>query len=95
MDMIIKIFGVLDLIAAIIFGLSYCFHFIPKTMMFVIAGYLILKGGIFLLTRDIASIIDVGCGIIIILSVFFNISHLIFIVTLIFLIQKGLFSLMS
>jgi len=93
--MIIKIFGVLDLIAAVIFGLSYYFHFIPRTMIFVIAGYLIVKGAIFLFSKDIASVIDIGCGLIILLSVFLNISHLVFIITLIFLAQKGLFSLLS
>jgi len=93
--MIIKIFGILDLIAAIIFGLSYYFHFIPKTIIFIIAGYLIIKGAIFLFSKDIASIIDVGCGIVILLSIFLSISNLIFIITLIFLIQKGVFSLLS
>ena len=93
--MIIKIFGVLDLIAAIIFGLSYYFNFIPRTMMFIIAGYLIVKGAIFLFAMDIASVIDVVCGLIILLSIFISISPLIFIITLIFLIQKGLFSLVS
>jgi len=93
--MIIKIFGILDIISAIIFGLSYYFHFIPRTLMFIIAGYLILKGAIFLFTMDIASVIDVGCGVVILLSVFLSISHLIFIITLIFLLQKGIFSLLS
>jgi hypothetical protein len=93
--MIIKIFGVLDLISALIFGLSYYFHFIPKTMMFFVSGYLIIKGAIFLFSKDIASFIDVGCGVTILLSIFFSISHLIFIIALIFLIQKGLFSLLS
>jgi len=93
--MIIKIFGILDLITAVIFGLSHFFHFIPKTMMFIIAGYLIIKGAIFLFSKDIASVIDIGCGIVILLSVFLSISPLIFIITLIFLIQKGLFSLLS
>jgi hypothetical protein len=94
-DMIIKIFGILDLIAAIIFGLSHYFHFIPRTMTFIIAGYLIVKGAIFLLSKDIASLIDVGCGLVILLSIFLSISHLLFIITLIFLVQKGIFSLVS
>lgn len=93
--MIIKIFGILDLISALIFGLSYYFHFIPRTMMFFFSGYLIIKGAIFLFSRDIASFVDIGCGIIILLSVFLSISHLIFIITIIFLIQKGAFSLLS
>jgi len=93
--MIIKIFGVLDLISALIFGLSYYFHFIPKTMMFFISGYLIIKGAIFLFSKDIASFIDVGCGLVLLFSVFLNISHIVFIITIIFLAQKGIFSLLS
>ena len=93
--MIIKILGILDLIAAVIFGLSYYFHFVPRGLMFFIAGYLILKGGIFLLTKDIASVIDVGCGVVVLVSVFFSVSMLVFIITLIFLLQKGIFSLVS
>lgn len=93
--MIIKVFGILDLISALIFGLSYYFNIIPRSLIFFFAGYLILKGAIFLFSRDIASFIDVGCGIVMFISVFFSVSHLIFIITLIFLIQKGLFSFLS
>jgi len=93
--MIIKIFGILDLIAALIFGLSYYFDIIPHGLMFFFAGYLIVKGAIFLFSKDIASFIDIGCGLVLLGSVFLSISPLIFIITLIFLIQKGTFSLLS
>jgi len=93
--MILKILGVGDLIIAAIFILSYLWHIIPDTWLFVMAGYLALKGLIFLISLDLASMVDIGCALVMFISAFFNIPFLVGGVVALFLIQKGVLSLLD
>ncbi|MBN2422099.1 hypothetical protein JXB41_02640 [Candidatus Woesearchaeota archaeon] len=60
---IVRIFGVFDGICAILFILTHFFS-LPDKALFIIAGYLIIKGTLFtVMAKDIASIIDLICGL--------------------------------
>ena len=61
--------------------------------MMLIVFYLIIKGVIFLISLDIASIIDIIVGIVIYVSLSFNLPGAVIVIAALFLIQKGLFSL--
>jgi len=95
--MLIKILGIADITAALIFFISTIFSFIPQKIIIIISVYLIIKGIIFAIMLDIASIIDIIAGTIILSSIYVSatLMHpiIVFIVCF-FLIQKGIFSLM-
>ncbi|MBM3247583.1 hypothetical protein FJZ17_03550 [Candidatus Pacearchaeota archaeon] len=91
----IQILGILDIISAIVLVLRYFFESLPDKIVWIFAIYLIVKGALFLLGRDFASIIDIFCGIILVFAVFIPISYGFMIFTAVFLIQKGIFSLIS
>lgn len=85
-----KILAIVDLVA--VFAILAA-PILPTKVIIYCAGYLIMKGGFFAITSyDIASILDVICGIIIILLAF-GISHgTVNIIVLLYLIQKAVFS---
>ena len=91
----IFILGILDLISALILGLKFVFSSFPDKIVIIAAIYLIVKGALFLMSKDFASIIDIFCGIVLIFSAFMIIPFPIFALTLVFLVQKGIFSLIS
>ena len=97
--MMIKTLGILDLLSALLFFINNAFanfsRFLPSKFLWFAALYLITKGLIFLLSADIASIIDIACGGVIILSIFFALPKLIVVLITLFLVQKGVFSLLS
>lgn len=93
--MIIKILGILDIISALVFWVFGMFHIIPKSLVLFFAFYLLIKGVIFLISADIASILDIVCSIIMFLALNFSMPNAAIILVALFLIQKGLFSLAS
>ena len=93
--MIVKILGLADLIVAAIFLISVYFLSFPTTIILVAGIYLLIKGLIFSILLDVASILDVICAMIILLSIPFNLSLLLSSVVLLFLILKGIMSLAS
>ena len=93
--MIIKILGILDILTAFILWLSYSFHIIPTTLITILALYLLVKGIVFLISLDIASIIDVVCSGIIFLSLGFSVPAFLLILVSLFLLQKGILSLLA
>jgi len=93
--MFIKILGILDLFSALIFIL-YCYTPIKShTLLLICAIYLLIKGLIFFLMKDFASLIDIICGIIFIITLLLILPMPIIAIASIFLIQKGLFSLVN
>jgi hypothetical protein len=92
----IKILGIFDILTALLFWIFATFHidFLYKFIM-VLAIILIIKGAIFLISLDIASIIDIVMGGIIVLSLFIALPKLLVFFIAFFLIQKGIFSLVS
>lgn len=93
--MIVKILGVLDIISALLFWIFGFFHVLPETLIVSIAVYLIVKGIIFIISLDLASILDVISGLLIYLSLSFNLPAVVIIIITLFLLQKGLFSLVA
>jgi len=88
--MIVKLFGLMDLFAALIFILAQWNIGIKWGV--ILAIYLIVKSIIFI--ADIASIIDLITGIYLVL-VILNIHSAFSAIFIIWLLQKGFFSLLS
>ena len=93
--MIVKILGIVDLLAAIFFWIFGFFGIIPSSIIFVFAFYLLIKGVIFVILADkFVSGLDIVCGIIMFLAIQFSMPTIIIILVSIYLIQKGIFSLL-
>ncbi len=92
--MIIKIFGIFDFLSGFIFWLSL-FNIPGQELLLVICFYLLGKGAIFLSSGDIASILDVTSAIIIFISFEFSLPFFAVGLVSLFLIQKGVLSLVS
>jgi hypothetical protein len=86
--MVVKLFGFLDLLGAIVFVLVQ--WDIGISLAYIVAGYLILKSLIFI--GDFSSWIDLIAGIYLLLVVF-DIHSLFSIIFVLWLGQKGVFSL--
>ena len=92
--MIVKILGILDIFVAIffwvfmIFNISYLSGFV-----FLLGLFLLAKGIVFVTTLNIASILDIMSSVIIIGSSA-NLPVIIVIIVSLFLLQKGIFSLL-
>ena len=93
--MLLKILGAFDAIAGVIFVFSYLFHIIPDSWLIFFACYLAIKGVIFLLSADIASLFDIIVAIIIYASTYFHIPILLGALVSLYLIQKGIVSIAS
>ncbi len=97
--MIMKALGLMDIIIALMFFLNNNFakiHEIMPGSWVIGAGIILLiKGIFFLVFLDFASIIDIVCALVIILSGFMHIYWLLAFIVVLFLIQKGLLSLVS
>lgn len=93
--MIVKFLGVLDIVAAIVFWLFGVLNIGSKNLIMVFAFYLLAKGIFFLISADIASILDVACAIIMFIAINAGMPKLVVIIVTLFLLQKGLFSLAS
>lgn len=92
--MITKLLGILDILCAIFLGLFYFFHFIPVQLMMAAGLYLGAKGAFFLISKDIASIFDVICALVIFTIIAFPVPYPIMMLCCLFLVQKGIFSLL-
>ena len=90
--MLVKIFGILDLLSAI--SLLLLKVDVGKSIGLFFGGYLILKSIPFLFTLDFASFLDFFAGIFFFVVIFFNFYPLLGLTFVIWLFQKGLFSLM-
>lgn len=94
--MLAKLMGIGDVVAALTTIVVALFpSFLPRTIVFYAAGYLIFKGGMFALGGNIISYIDVFCGIYLILLTYGVSVTLITIFVVFFLIQKNILSLIQ
>ncbi len=91
--MIVKILGILDILAAIIFWIYSFFGFIPEVIVVLAGLYLLIKGIVFLISMDIASLLDVLAGLTILISTTVTLPEIITVIVSLFIIQKGIFSL--
>ena len=90
--MIVKILGGLDFIAVVIIFFSSLF---PQKVMLYAAGYLLFKGVLFAMGGDIASMLDILCGVYAVFLSYGISSTIITAVVLIYLMQKVVFSLFA
>ena len=87
---LMKIFGVFDLFCS----LSILYPILPEPVIVKLGSLLTLKGLVFAMTTaDVASIIDIFCGIYIVAFAFGYVFSPISFIVIIYLVQKGLFSL--
>jgi hypothetical protein len=94
--MIAKLMGIGDIAGAVAIALlTISPALLPKQIVLYIAGYLILKGGFFAFTGNMVSMIDVLCGIYIILLYFGVSVTLLSIFAVVFLLQKNVAALLS
>lgn len=94
--MLSKILGLLDLLVSLIIILSLLDKenlWFPKKIILIAGVYLLLKGLLFIIFLDFASIADIISSVIILMSITINIAPLIMIIIIIFLIQKAFFSM--
>jgi len=90
--MLVKILGIFDLITACsILALSFNLAIPHGIIIFFIV--ILLAKGAFILTKSIASVIDLFAALILILSLFYALPYALFFIAAILLLQKGFFSL--
>ena len=90
--MLVKLLGVMDLAAVVVVLLAPA---LPAKIILYVAAFIIMKGVFFGITRSIMNLLDVVCGVLIVLLAF-NITSLplIILITL-FLLQKAFFSIIA
>ena len=94
--MIIKILGILDIIVAISFWLFGVFNLqIMSGFILVLGLFLLAKGIVFITGMSITSVLDIISAIIIISAVSIHMPFIVVVIVSLFLIQKGVFSLLS
>jgi hypothetical protein len=91
----IKLLGILDIFAGICFWLAGIFHFIPTNWILILGIILLLKGAIFITGLSPASFLDLISAGIMVLFYSTSIPNMIVIITSLFLIQKGFFSMLG
>jgi len=94
--MIVKFLGILDIVVGLsfwIFGVFNVGSF--GGLVFILGLFLLVKGLVFAMGGDRVSVFDVIFGIVIIIGASMVIPKFIIIIISLFLLQKGIFSLLS
>ncbi len=90
----IKILGVLDIIASILLFIAPSNLSIPERLIWTFALYLVIKGAVFVLS--IVSVVDIIGGVMLLISLTsITIPKTIFFVVAFIIAQKGIFSLLA
>ena len=92
--MLLKILGILDIFIGICFWIFSFSGIISYKFMFILGLILLIKGVIFGITLNIASILDVVSALIILINLE-GMPKLVILLVVAFLVQKGIFSLAS
>ena len=94
--MIVKVLGVVDIMLGLLFWIAMVFSTISlHPFLQLLALVVIVKGIVFLISFDFASILDVICGCLILYGLSFGLHLILVVIVAIFLIQKGIFSLLG
>ena len=93
--MILKILGVFDVLSAVIIWISFFFKIIPEGIILTASFYLIIKGVLFLISRDALSIIDIITGILAVFSIYIYVFPQLIIASALYLLIKGIFSIIA
>lgn len=92
--MLVKILGILDIFIAVCFWLFGIFHLFNDKFILILGFILIIKGLIFILGLSIMSFLDIILGIVIAISTFVAMPKVAVILIALFLLQKGISSLL-
>jgi hypothetical protein len=93
---IVKLLGIIDLIASILFLLSSLYFFSGLvTLITILAFILLIKGVSFSLMHNFVSIGDIICSAVIFYSLYSPVNQIVVILTSLFLLQKGIFSMLG
>ncbi len=92
--MILKILGILDIFSAVLIFLFNFLNFFPSQIIILIGVYLLVKGVLFSISKDPASMLDIAAAIIVLATLNFTVPFLLLSLVSIYLIQKGIFSLL-
>jgi len=93
--MIIKILGVLDIFIGLSFWVFGILGIIPESFIFILGLFLLAKGVVFITGLSITSGLDIISGLIIIGAVYVTMPNVVVIIVSLFLLQKGVFSMLS
>jgi len=93
--MLVKLLGILDIFIAVVFWIFGVFHVIPGKFLMILGIILLAKGIIFIMGFSVASIIDIVCALVIIIAGSITVPHVVIVLVSLFLVQKGIFSLLS
>ncbi len=89
--MLVKILGVVDIIAALSF-LMLIFGIHPFLQIILFSSGLLLMKGLFILTGDVLSVIDLFSSLMLILSIFFTLPAVLIWIPAFLLLAKGFVS---
>ncbi|MEI6058345.1 MAG: hypothetical protein WCP89_01100 [archaeon] len=90
--MIVKILGIIDILAAATFWMYSFFHIFPASFIMILALFLIAKGAAFVISDHFASIGDIIAGVLIFVSIDLAMPAFIVIIITLYVLQKGVFS---
>ena len=93
-SMLVKILGILDIFIAVCFWLFGVLNIFNKGFILALGLILLAKGLVFVIGLNIMSILDIICGGLIILATFVTFPHIVVILMVLFLLQKGIFSML-
>ena len=92
--MIVKILGMFDILLAILLLLSSFSGLIPGNLLLILGIILLAKGLFFVISDHIASVIDIVCAVLIMVSIQTEFPFFIRFLIVIYLLQKGIISLL-
>lgn len=96
--MLIKALGVFDILAALAIlldALDRANSWFPRNIILAVGILLLVKGLFFLIFGDFATIFDIICAVIILISLAVSMPLILMIIIGVFLLQKGIISVVS
>tara|TARA_Y100000034_G_C6882277_1_gene404467 strand:- start:766 stop:1050 length:285 start_codon:yes stop_codon:yes gene_type:complete len=94
--MIVKTLGILDIVVGVVFWIGMILNIQALYGFIMLLGLILLvKGIVFAFNLNVVSVLDIISSFIIIYASSNELSNLIVIVVSIFLLQKGIFSMLS
>jgi len=94
--MIIKVLGIFDVFIGLVFWMFGIFNIVSLSSFVLLLGlFLLVKGVVFFVGLSLASLLDIISSIFIIIGSTVGISSMFVVIVSLFLLQKGIFSLLS
>ena len=93
--MIVKLLGILDIFVAICFWIFGVFGWIPESFILLLGLFLLVKGIVFITGLSVASMLDILVAGVIILGSSIILPKIVVIIASLFLLQKGIMSVLD